>query len=60
MQVTDYIIFALMLATLAALVLGLANMLGGKDPARGNRLMTWRVGLQAVVILLAALFLLGK
>jgi hypothetical protein len=45
-----------MLATLGVLLAGMIGMVrGGGNPARSNRLMQWRVGLQALAL---ALFLL--
>lgn len=60
MSFVDYLILALVLAVLGVLVMGVVNMLRGTSPARSNRLMVWRVALQALVIVLAAAFLLGK
>jgi hypothetical protein len=53
---------ALMLGVLAVLVLGVLNLARGGDEsgARSNRLMRWRIGLQAgVIALLGALVLLA-
>lgn len=47
-----------MLGALGALGLGVINMARGKDPRRSNRLMQSRVMLQAIAILLFALFML--
>ena len=63
MAAGDYIIAALMLATLGVLIAGIVLMgVGGKTNFRyGNRLMMARVSLQGLVLLmLALLFLLGK
>lgn len=57
------LIFALMLATLAVLVMGVSvMMIGGKLNAKyGNKLMVARVSLQGItILLLAALFFTGK
>jgi hypothetical protein len=59
----DYIMPFLIVFALAAvagvLILGVMNLArSGHDPARSNRLMQWRVGLQAaaiLIILIAAL-----
>lgn len=48
----------LMLATLGVLLIGVAGLArGGSDPARSNRLMRWRVMLQAAALLLFALMM---
>ena len=47
---------AAMLATLGVLLAGVAGVSRG-DPARSNRLMRWRVILQAVTLLLFVLLL---
>jgi hypothetical protein len=57
MSVIDYIILALLIAVLAVLLAGVWNMMRGGNPRTSNRLMVWRVALQGLVILLAALFL---
>lgn len=57
MGIADYIILFLLAAVLVVLIMGFVTMLRGKDPRRSNRLMVWRVTLQGLVILLAALFL---
>ena len=56
----DYLVFFLLIATLGVLMFGVINMMRGGDARRGNRLMVWRVALQAAAILLAALFVMGK
>ncbi len=49
---------ALMLATLGVLVAGLLGLVrGGGDPRRSNKLMQWRVLLQAGTLLLFVLLL---
>jgi hypothetical protein len=60
MGVVDYLILALMAGVLVVLMAGVYQMLTGKNPRRSNQLMVWRVALQAVVILLAGLFLATK
>ena len=48
-----------MLGVLGALAAGMIGMVrGGGDPMRSNRLMRWRVILQAVALLLFALLLM--
>lgn len=48
-----------MLATLGVLFAGMIGMVGGQgDGTRSNRLMRWRVGLQALALGLFALLLL--
>ena len=49
-------------AVAIVLVLGLVNLVRGGDPRRSQRLMRWRVGLQAVaiVVALAAIWLAGR
>jgi hypothetical protein len=49
-----------MLATLGVLIAGMVGLArGGGDPARSNRLMRWRVALQAVTLALFALLVLA-
>lgn len=64
MSIGDYIVGALVLATLGVLVAGIALMgAGGKANARyGNKLMVARVSLQglALLTLLAMFFVGGK
>jgi len=47
-----------MLGVLGVLGLGLINMARGSDPRRSNRLMQSRVLLQAVALVLFALFMM--
>ncbi len=48
----------LMLATLGVLFAGLVSVVrGGGDPARSNRLMRWRIILQAAALLLFLLMM---
>lgn len=52
-SVMPYLIFAALGGVVVVLILGIVNMARpGHDPARSNRLMQWRVGLQAAAILL--------
>jgi len=47
-----------MAATLGVLIVGMAGLVrGGGDPARSNRLMRYRVVLQAAALLLFALLM---
>ncbi len=47
-----------MLATLGVLLAGMVGMVrGGGDPKRSNKLMQWRVALQALTLVLFALLL---
>jgi hypothetical protein len=47
-----------MLATLGVLIAGMAGLVrGGNDPARSNRLMRYRIILQAAALLLFALLM---
>ncbi len=54
-----WLMIALMLATAAALVMGLITMVRGKGIGQltSNRLMQWRVGLQALALLAFATLL---
>jgi uncharacterized membrane protein len=57
--VMPWLIIAAAFATVAVLVAGIVNMLRNKDnPKRANVLMRWRVGLQALAVLLLVLFML--
>ena len=49
----------LLLAVIAVLVMGVVGMIrsGGENPQRSNKLMQWRVALQALAILLLFLIL---
>jgi len=50
-----------MLGVLGVLGAGMIGLVrGGGDPARSNRLMRWRVILQAVALVLFALLLLAR
>jgi hypothetical protein len=56
----DLTLFALalaMLAVLAVLGAGLVGLVRGTDPHKSNRLMQWRVALQALALLLVVLIL---
>ena len=47
------VIAVLMFATLGVLIAGMVGLVrGGGDPHRSNRLMRWRIVLQAVALLL--------
>lgn len=61
MNVSDAAIGFAIVLTFGALVFGVINMLRGGDPNRSQRLMRWRVGLQAIAIalILAVLWLRG-
>lgn len=52
---------AAIFVTFVALALGVVNMLRGGDPNRSQRLMRWRVGLQAaaIAVILAVLWIRG-
>src|SRR3712207_6392309 len=54
----DYAIPIVLGAVTVVLLLGLWNMIRGRDPGRSQQLMRWRVGLQflAIVIVMAALY----
>ena len=48
----------LMLATVGVLIAGMVGLVrGGGDPRRSNRLMRWRIILQAAALLLFALLM---
>jgi hypothetical protein len=58
-QVLPYLAIAAVAGTLVVLVIGLGGMLRGTpDPARANRMMRWRVALQALAVALLVLFLI--
>lgn len=46
-----------MLGVLAVLGAGIVGMVRGGDPRRSNRLMQWRVALQAAALLLLVIIL---
>ncbi len=46
------------LAVVIVLMLGLINLFRGKNPNLSQKLMRWRVGLQAVAIVIIVLFAL--
>lgn len=59
----DFLIVLLaldMIAVVAVLLTGALGMTTGADPRRQNRLMRWRVGLQAVAIGLVIILLLSS
>jgi len=47
----------LMLATLGVLIVGMVGLVREGDPRRSNRLMQWRVALQAAAIVLFAIMM---
>jgi hypothetical protein len=47
-----------MAGVLGVLAAGMFGLLRGGDPARSNRLMQWRVALQALALILFALLVL--
>lgn len=47
-----------LIAVAAVLLMGVVGMLRGGDPQRSNKLMRWRVGLQAVALAIVALLML--
>ncbi len=47
----------LLLSVLGVLVTGMVGMARGVDPRRSNRLMQWRIVLQAAAILLFAIMM---
>lgn len=47
-----------MIAVVAVLLTGAVGMTTGADPRRQNRLMRWRVGLQAVAVALVVVLIL--
>ena len=49
-----------MIAVVAVLLTGALGMTTGADPRRQNRLMRWRVALQAVAIALVVILLLSS
>lgn len=63
-RMRDFLIVLLgldMIAVVAVLLTGAVGMTTNADPRRQNRLMRWRVGLQAVaVVLVVVLILYGR
>lgn len=47
-----------LIAVAVVLLMGVVGMLRGGDPQRSNKLMRWRVGLQAVALAIVALLML--
>ncbi len=47
-----------LVAVAAVLLMGVVGMLRGNDPQRSNKLMRWRVGLQAIALGIVALLML--
>lgn len=59
--IADWTLALVMIAVVAILGLGILNMARGGSPARSQRLMRWRVGLQALALLLVvAILWLGR
>ncbi len=54
---TILLILAL-ISVAVVLLMGVVGMLRGGDPRRSNKLMRWRVGLQAVALAVVALLML--
>lgn len=61
MTASNLAIVAAIAVTFVALVFGVINMLRGGDPGRSQKLMRWRVGLQAaaIALILAVLWIRG-
>jgi hypothetical protein len=51
-----YLTFATTIAVAVVLVLGLRTLLKGDDPNLSQKLMRWRIGLQAIAIVAIMLF----
>lgn len=49
-----------MVAVVAVLLTGAVGMTTGADPRRQNRLMRWRVGLQAIAVALVVILLVSS
>lgn len=57
----EILLIAVMVMVLIVLISGIIMMTRGSDPKKQNKMMAWRVGLQAVaLLLLAGLFFLNK
>ena len=57
----DVLLIIFMALTTLALLWGLFGVLRGADPSKQNKAMTWRVGFQAVcLVILGVLFSMGK
>jgi len=56
----NVLLVGVVIAVAVALVLGVVNMLRGGDPARSQRLMRWRVGLQALALVIIVAMLLSR
>jgi uncharacterized membrane protein SirB2 len=57
----DWMLALVMVAVVAILALGTLNMARGGSPGRSQRLMRWRVALQAVaLVLVMAILWLGR
>jgi hypothetical protein len=57
MLISNWLVGAAVLVTFAALALGVANMIRGGSPHLSQKLMRWRVGLQAGAIALIMIVL---
>jgi Hypoxia induced protein conserved region len=62
MQMFDILVIAAIAAVTVTLGLGLYSLFRGGDYARShsNKLMRWRVGLQAVAVLILVVGMIGK
>ncbi|MCA0369686.1 MAG: twin transmembrane helix small protein [Proteobacteria bacterium] len=60
-HILTYLVGLALLATVVVLIIGIINMIRGKQsPQQSNKLMRWRVAAQIVAILLFTLFLLTR
>lgn len=57
---STFFVLAAILCVAAVLTMGLVNMMRGGSPQRSQRLMRWRVGLQAVAIVVIMLAFWAK
>jgi hypothetical protein len=55
--ISAWMLALVMIAVLAVLGLGVLNMARGGSPARSQRLMRWRIGLQALALVLVVVIL---
>jgi hypothetical protein len=60
MSASNLVVGLAILATFVALVFGVVNMMRGGSPSTSQRLMRWRVGLQAGAILLLLIVLWAR
>ena len=58
MSLRNALVLAALLPVVAALVLGLANLVRGGSASRSQQLMRWRVGLQFLAVAMIAAVLL--